>query len=217
MQARMQNMSMADKMAMANQVMAAQQASAGGPGGGAAIAAFLGGQRSADMAAQQKIRTLLDGALASSGARHRAVDDSLNSAAKACPQDKTGFPLASCTGPLGEKSIAQHHAVEDASLGSEGQAFVQARAIALAEMNKGRDLLAHARGQSAASLAAWAMTYVQMLNDYGKAITLRAGFWAHANASKYTGQVTDYIRAPGVEILWPLKDASYGAAADVGL
>jgi hypothetical protein len=214
MQARMQSMSMADKMAMANQMMAAQHASAGATG---QIATFVGGQRSADIAAQQKIRALLDGALGAAGAKHRAVDDALNAAAKACPTDKTGWPLASCTGPLGTKSIAQHRGVEDASLGSEGQALAQARAIALAQMNKGRDLLAHATGPSASSLAAWAMIYVQMLDDYGRAIALRAGFWAHADSSKYTGMVTDYIRAPGGEIYWPLKDSAYPPSIGTGL
>ncbi len=216
-QARMQSMSTAEKMAMVNQMSTAQRASAGAPGSTAAIAGFVAGQRGADMAAQQKIRGLLDAALASAGAKHRAVDDALNTAAKACPTDKTGGPLESCTSPLGAKSIAQHRAVEDAALSSEAQALAQARAIALAEMNKGRDLLAHASGTSATSLAAWALAYVQLLNDYGKAMTLRAGFWAHADSSKYTGLVTAYIRAPGGEIYWPLKDAAYGPSIGVGL
>ena len=214
MQARMQNMSMAEKMAMANQMRAAQQASAGSTG---AVAAFLGGQRAADVAAQQKIRALLDAALGSAGAQHRAIDAALGTAAKACPSDKTGWPLPSCTGPLGTKSIAQHRAAEDAALARESQAFSQARAIALAEMNKGRDLLAHASGTSGTSLTGWAMTYVRLLNDYGKAITLRAGFWAHADSSKYTGSVNPYIKSSSGEIDWPLKDASYGPSIGVGL
>jgi hypothetical protein len=206
MQARMQTMSMAEKMAMANQVMASQQASAASNG---PVVAFVGGQRGADMAAQQRMRALLDGALASTGGKHRAIDTAIDAAAKACPQDKTGWPLQSCTGPLGTKSIAQHRALEDASLASEIQALAQARQIALVELNKGKDLLAHASGPSAASLNAWAMTYVLTLNDYAKAITLRAGFWAHADASKYTGSVTPYVRAPGDgEIFWPLKNSA---------
>jgi len=213
-QARMQSMSTADKMAMANQMMAAQQSSAAATG---QIAGFIGGQRAEDMAAQQKIRALLDGALGAAGAKHRAIDEALNAAAKACPTDKTGWPLASCTGPLGTKSIAQHRGVEDAALASEGQALAQARTIALEQMNRGRDLLAHATGPSAASLAAWAMMYVQMLDDYGRAVVLRAGFWAHADSSKYTGMVTDYIRSPGGEIYWPLKDSAYPTSIGTGL
>lgn len=214
MQARMQNMSAAEKMAMVNQMMAAQQASGGSTG---AIVAFIGQQRSADMAAQQKMRALLDGALQSAGAKHRAVDTALNTAAKSCATDKTGWPLESCTGPLGVKSLAQHRAVEDAALGGEAQTLPQARAIATTELNKGRDVLAHASGSAATSLAAWAMTYVQLLNDYAKAMTLRAGFWAHADSSKYTGSITDSIKSGGGEIGWPLKDASYGPSIDVGL
>ncbi len=213
-QARMQSMTTADKMAMVNQMMAAQQASAGATG---EIAAFIAGQRGADMAAQQKIRTLLDGALGATGARHRAVAEAVNSAAKACPADKTGWPLAPCTGPLGVKSIAQHRGVEDSSLVGEGQALAEARAIALAEINKGRNLLGHATGPSAVSLVAWAVTYVQILEDYGRAITLRAGFWAHADSSKYTGTVTDYIRTPSGEIYWPLKDSAYPPPINTGL
>lgn len=214
MQARMQNMSAAEKMAMVNQMMAAQQASAGSTG---AVVAFIGGQRSADMAAQQKIRALLDGALQSTGAKHRAVDAALSAAARSCATDKTGWPLESCTGPLGVKSLAQHRAVEDAALGTEAQALSQARAIAMTELNKGRDLLAHASGSTATSLAAWAMAYVQLLNDYAKAMTLRAGFWAHADSSKYTGSISHSIKSGGGEIDWPLKDASYGPSIDVGL
>jgi hypothetical protein len=216
-QARMQTMTMEEKMAMANQMRASAQASMGDPRAMGAIAGFLGGQRSADIAAQQKIRTLLDGALGSVGAQHRAIDEALGSAAKACPADKTGWPLASCTGPLGVKSLAQHRTVEEASLGKEAQAFAQARAIALAELNKGRDLFSNANGVPNPSLVAWAMVYVQMLNDYGKAITLRAGFWAHADASKYTGQVTAYIQAQGGEIAWPLRNSGYGESTAVGL
>ena len=216
-QARMQSMSMAEKMAMANQISASQHAAAGDPAATAAIAAFIGGQRSADTLAQGKIRSLLDAALASAGARHRATDDALTAAAKACPTDKTGWPLESCTSALGVKSIAQHRAIEQAALASEGQALTQARAIALGELNKGRDLLAHASGPAAASLAAWAMTYVQLLEDYSRAIALRAGFWAHADSSKFTGAVSSYIRAPAGEISWPLKDPAYGPAVDNGL
>ena len=211
-QARMQSMSMAEKMAMASQMQ-----SAAASGSSPAVAAFVGRQRPADIAAQQKIRTLLDSALTSAGAKHRAIDDALNASAKACPQDKTGWPLASCTGPLGVKSIAQHRAVEEAALASEGQALVQAKAIAMVELSKGRDLYAQASGPSGASLMAWGMTYVQLLSDYGKAITLRAGFWAHADASKYTGMVTDYIHSPGGEIYWPLGNSAYGPQVGVGL
>ena len=216
-QARMQSMTLAEKMALANQISASQRAAAGDPAATAAIAGFIGQQRSADRLAQQKIRSLLDGALTSAGARHRATDDALTAAAKACPTDKTGWPLESCTSALGVKSIAQHRAVEEAALASEGQALTQARAIALGELNKGRDLLSHASGPAAASLAAWAMTYVQMLDDYSQAIALRAGFWAHADSSKFTGAVSSYIRAPAGEISWPLKDPVYGPAVANGL
>lgn len=216
-QTRMQNMTTAEKMAMANQMMAAQQAAAGDPRAAGQIAAFLGAQRSADMAAQQKMRAVLEGALSGTGAKHRAVDKALNAAAKSCPQDKTGWPLQTCTDPLGSKAIAQHRAIEDGALGSEAQALAQARTIALAELNKGRDLLAHAGGSGATPLAAWAMIYVQLLDDYAKAMTLRAGFWAHADGSKYTGQVSVFIRAPGGEIYWPLKDPGYVPQVDVGL
>ena len=209
MQLRMQSMSMAEKMAMANQVMAAQQASAASNG---PVVAFVGEQRSADLAAQQRMRALLDGALSSTGAKHRAIDAAINAAAKSCPTDKTGWPLQSCTGPLVTKSIAQHRALEDASLASEIQALAQARQIALVELNKGKDLFAHASGPSATSLSAWGMTYVLTINDYANAITLRAGFWAHADSGGYTGSVTPYVRGPGdSQISWPLKNSAQTA------
>ncbi len=204
MQARMQNMSMAEKMAMANQMMAAQQAAAGDPRSTGQIVAFLGSQRPADIVAQQKIHTLLEAALESASARHRAVDSAMSAAAKACPTDKTGWPLHTCTDPLGSKSLAQHRAAEDASLGNEVRALAEARAIALAELNKGRDLFAHG-GSANPSLTAWALVYVQMLDDYARTVTLRAGFWSHADGSKYTGEVANFIRTPGGEISWPLK------------
>ena len=217
-QAQMQNMSMAEKMAMAQQMSAAQQGQAGAAGSGGPIVAFLGNQRSADMAAQQKIRALVEGALSTAGAKHRSADDSLNAAAKSCATDKTGWPLASCTGPLTVKAISQHRAIEDASLAAESQALAQARGIAFAEMSKGRDLFAHANGTSAASLMAWAVSYVQLLNDYATVITLRAGFWAHADGTdRYTGRITPYIRVPGGELYWPLNDAAYPTSVRVGL
>ncbi len=199
-QARMANMSTADKMAFAQQMMAAQRQGTS-PTESSAIGSFLASQRSADTEATNKIRSLLDGALQATAARHKSVDATFNAMAKACPQGSTGWPLDSCTGPLGSKSIAQHRAVEEANLPNENQAFAQARAIARAELAKGRAVLNQVQGSSATPVVAWAMTYVQLLDDYARTITVRAGFWAHANASKYTGMVTNYIRTPdGVEI-----------------
>ncbi|HUI59206.1 MAG TPA: hypothetical protein VLX90_03230 [Steroidobacteraceae bacterium] len=203
-QARMQGMSMADKMAMAQQMASAHSPS----GASGNVAAFIAQQRSADSSAQQKIRELLDGALGAAGARHREVDAMLNGEAKSCPQDKTGWPLEACTRALGTKSIAQHRAIEAAALGSENQAFAQARAIALAQVNKGRDLFSGTRnsGDAAAPLAAWVLSYAQLLQGYGEAITLRAGFWSHAEASHYTGQVRPFIALSSDKAInWPLS------------
>ena len=217
MQARMQNMSQAEKMAMAQQMMASQQGAAGSPGSTAAVAGFLGGQRPADLAAQQKMRALIEGALAAAGAKHKASDTALTAAAKACPQDKTGWPLESCTKALGTRSIAEHRAIEAAALGSELQAYTQARTIAQAELAKGRSLFASSGASPPAPLIAWAMIYAQMLRDYGDAITVRAAFWSRADQSKYTGQVTVSIGTPGGgEIGWPLE-SPHVASAKVGL
>ncbi len=194
-QARMSNMSTADKMALAQQMMAAQRQGTSAAES-SAVATFLAGQRSADTEATNKIRTLLDGALQATAAKHKSVDDTIDAMAKACPQGSTGWPLDSCTGPLGSKSIAQHRAVEEAALPSEDQAFSQARSIARAQIAKAHDLLTNTPGSSATPVIAWAMTYVQLLDDYARTITVRAGFWARANASKYTGRVTNYIHTP---------------------
>jgi hypothetical protein len=195
-QARMANMSTADKMAFAQQVMAAQRQGTSAADS-SALGTFLASQRGADTVATNKIRALLDGALKATAAKHKSVEDSLNAMAKACPQDSTGWPLSSCTTPLGSKSLAQHRAVEEAALATEDQAFGQARSIAGAELAKARDLLTRLQGSSSATpVLAWAMTYVQLLDDYGRTMTLHAGFWAHANAGKYTGSVTNYIHTP---------------------
>jgi hypothetical protein len=156
----------------------------------------LASQRNADAVATNKIRTLLDGALQATAAKHKAVGDTFNTMAKACPQDSTGQPQQSCTSSLGAKSLAQHRAAEEAALAGEGQAFAQARSIAGAELAKGRDVFNRVQGPSATPVMAWAMTYVQLLDDYGRTITLHAGFWARANASRYTGSVTNYIHIP---------------------
>lgn len=199
-QARMANMSTADKMAFAQQVMAAQRQGTSAADS-SELGTFLASQRSADAEATNKIRSLLDGALKATMSKHKSVDDTFNAMAKACPQGSTGWPLDSCTGPLGSKSIAQHRAVEEAALPAEDQAFSQARSIASAELAKARDLLARLQGSAATPVNAWAMTYVQLLDDYARTITLRAGFWAHANASKYTGSVTNYIHtSDGIDI-----------------
>jgi hypothetical protein len=49
---------------------------------------------------------------------------------------------------------------------------------------------------------------------YGEAMTLRAGFWSHANTSKYTGQVTIYVDNPDKGVVWPLTQPE---AARLGL
>lgn len=200
-QARMQSMSTAEKMAFAQQMSAAH--AAGGPSTGA-VAAFVGGQRTADQAAQSRMRSELEAALATAGARHKALDAQLAVEAKACPTDKTGWPESHCTSALAEKSIAQHRAIEQDALPQEAKAFADARAIAAAELTKAHAVAAQAEGASAAPLSAWVGTYTELLREYAEAMTLRAGFWAHANNSKYTGRVTIYIDNPDLGITWPL-------------
>ena len=198
-QQQLQSMSMADKMAWAQQ-MAAAHASAPTAGGG--VAGFLGQQHPADQIAQQKIRALLDGVLNATAARHRAADRELDVAAKNCPTDKTGWPLDSCTGALGDRSITQHRAIEETALSAENKAFSDAVALANAELSKGRSVQG---GSQSGPFAAWVLIYTQLLHDYGEAITLRAGFWSHASSHKYTGQVTVYIDSPELGVSWPLQ------------
>jgi hypothetical protein len=216
-QGRLEAMTLSQKMALANQLKTARTAAAGSTTSSSAFAAFLVGQRSADMAAKEKMRALLDGALGNAGARHRAIDDAIGKAVKSCPMDNLGWPVKSCTDSLGAKSIAQHRAVEEASLRSEAEAFSQAKSLALAEVNKGRTALAQSNG-TPPQLLAWALEYVEILQDYGKSITLRAGFWAHVSGSDFSGSVTPYIGQPGDAIIWPLRDAgAYAQSIAVGL
>lgn len=198
-QQQLQSMSMAEKQAWVQQ-MSAAHAPASTAGG--LVVAFLGQQHPVDLVAQRKIRALLDGALDETGARHKAADAELNAAAKNCPGDKTGWPLQSCTVSLGEKSIAQHRTIEETALPAETKAFFDAVALANAELNKGRSIPGSSQS---GPFAAWVLTYVQLLRDYGEAITLRSGFWAHANSHKYTGQVTVYIGSPDLGVAWPLQ------------
>jgi hypothetical protein len=200
-QARMQAMTTQEKMAFAQQMSATH--AAGGAGTGV-VAAFIGGQRTADQTAQGKMRSELEGALTAAGARHKALDAQLAAQAKSCPTDKTGWPESRCTSALGDKSIAEHRAIEEAALPQESKAFADARALAAAELAKARAVAAQADGASAASLAAWVGTYTELLRVYAEAMTLRAGFWAHANNSKYTGQVSIYVGNPDDGIVWPL-------------
>jgi hypothetical protein len=200
-QARMQAMTTQEKMAFAQQVSAAHGAGAAGTG---VVAAFIGGQRVADQAAQAKMRSELESALTTAGARHKALDTQLAAQAKACPTDKTGWPEGRCTSALGDKSIAEHRAIEEAALPQETKAFADARALAAAEIAKARSVAAQADGASAASLAAWVGTYTELLRVYAEAMTLRAGFWKHANNSKYTGQLSVYVDNPDHGIVWPL-------------
>lgn len=208
MQAHMQSMSMAEKMAMAQQMSAAHGAG-GGAGGSAAVAGFLGSQRPADQSVQAKMRSMLEGALSAAGAQHKTLDSQLSAQAKACPTDKTGWPENTCTEALGKKSIAGHKAIEDAALPQEAKAFAAARALAAAEVAK-----CPTSDPASASLAAWVGTYTELLRMYGEAMTLRAGFWSHANTSKYTGQVTIYVDNPDKGVVWPLTQPE---AARLGL
>jgi hypothetical protein len=198
-QQQLQSMSPADRMAWAQQMAAAHTPTPTASGG---AVAFLAQQRSADQLAQQKMRALLDGALNAAAARHKAADAEFDAAAKNCTTDKTGWPLDSCTGALGDKSIAQHRAIEEAVLPAENKAFSDALALAHVELNKGRSVQG---GSQSGPFAAWVLIYVQLLRDYGEAITLRSGFWAHASGHKYTGHVTVYAGSPDLGVAWPLQ------------
>ena len=206
MQQKMQNMSVAERMALAQQMAASR-------GGGAAtgqVAAFVAQQRSADEAARTKIRTLMDTALNAAGAKHKAADDALNAEAKTCPQDKTGWPVDKCTAQLGEKSIAAHRAIEASALPDELKAYNAALAVANAELAKGKNVFSQLQGPSdqRGPLVAWALLYVQLMHDYGEAVTLRAGFWSHADHHKYTGLVKVYAGEPSLDVGWPLAKPS---------
>lgn len=205
LQQKLASMSTAERMAFAKQMSAAAAPSASNP----AISAFLGGQRLADQATQRKIIDLLQGVLNTTSEQHKATDTKLNAEAKECPTDKTGWPINECTRKLTERSIAEHRGIEDRALPIEGKAFADALALANAEIKKGKSLYVQAQGTAdaaAAPLGAWVLTYVQILADYGEAITLRAGFWAHANTPKYTGSLSVYVDNPDLNVTWPLRD-----------
>jgi hypothetical protein len=198
-------MPVAEQMAFMKQMSAALTPSASN----GAVSGFLGAQRAADQAAQRKMHDLLQAALNAAGAQHKSADAELNAEAKQCPTDKTGWPLGDCTSRLSEKSIARHRAIESAALPLESKAFADALAIANLEVNKGRALFAHARDSGdagAGPLVAWVLTYAQILADFGEAIALRAGFWAHANAHKYTGSLSIYVDSPDLGVTWPLRE-----------
>jgi hypothetical protein len=201
MQAKIAAMSPTEKMAMAHTL----QGGMGDPRVAGRVTAFLGQQRAADLAAQAKMRDTLEAAMKTAGRQHVETDRRLDQEAKACPQDKTGWPLDACTGPLGDRAIAEHRRIEDAALPLEAKALAEARAIADAELAKGRAVVAATPADAQASLAAWAGGYATLLGDYAEAMTLRAGFWGQANGRHYVGHVQAYIGAGGdAKITWPL-------------
>ena len=198
-------MSTAEKMAFMKQMSAAAAPTASNP----AISAFLGGQRSADQSTQRKMIDLFQAAMKVASEQHKAADAQLNAEAKKCPADRTGFPVEGCTRALTERLILDHRAIENRALPIENKAFADALALANLEVRKGKSLFAQAQtgGDAAvAPLSAWVLTYAQILADYGEAITLRAGFWAHANTPKYTGSLSVYVDSPDLGVTWPLHD-----------
>jgi hypothetical protein len=201
MQAKIAAMSPAEKMAFAHTM----QGGTGDPMVAGRVAGFLGMQRPADLAAMTKIRDTIEAAMNVASRQHVEADRRFDAQAKACPTDKTGWPLDTCTGPLGDQSIAEHRRIEDGALPGEAQALAQARAIAATELAKARPVLAATPANARGSLAGWAATYATLLGEYADAMTLRAGFWAHADGRHYTGHVQPYI-GPGPEprVTWPL-------------
>ena len=197
-------MTMAEKMAFVKQMSAAAAPSASNP----AVSAFLGGQRMADQSTQRRMIDLLQGPMKVASEQHKAADAQLNAEAKQCPTDKTGWPMQECTRRLTERSITEHRAIENRALPIEDKAFADALALTNFEVNKGKSLFVQAQGRgdpTVAPLGAWVLTYAQILADFGEAITLRAGFWAHANTPKYNGSLSVYVDDPDLGVTWPLR------------
>lgn len=197
-------MSQAEKMAFMKQMSAAAAPAASNP----AISAFLGSQRAADQSTQRRMMDLLQAPMKVASEQHKASDTALNAEAKKCPGDRTGFPLEGCTRALTQRSILEHRGIEDRALPLEDKAFADALALANQEIKKGKNLFVQAQSSgdgAVAPLGAWVLTYAQILADYGEAMTLRAGFWAHANTPKYTGSLSVYVDSPDLNVTWPLR------------
>lgn len=212
-QAKMRDMSPAERMAMSQRMGAAQRADAMNQvmaqrGAGGSPMAAMGASAPEERKVQAAVHAALDSALKASNARHAAVDREIDAAAKACPGDKTGWPLAACTAEAGKKGIAKHRAAETQALAEENAAYAKARALAKPRVDALAALLAKAKaagGSGQASISAGIDLYTQMLLDFARASALRAGFWGGPVVTKYTGQETYLLKAGADrDVRWPV-------------
>ncbi|HEX4046523.1 MAG TPA: hypothetical protein VH309_01740 [Elusimicrobiota bacterium] len=217
-QAKMAAMSTAEKMAMVQRMQSAQRAAAmsqvsrGGHAAQGGAAAGLAAGAGADRRTTERLARDLGAALKAGDELHAAVDAEIDARAKSCPADKTGWPLASCTGPLGRKGVEEHRAAEARALARENAAYRRARAEAKPRVDALAGMMSGARQSGllseAASVSANIDLYTQVLAEYALKVARRAGFWSGAVSSKFGGRMGYLIPLnAGRAIDWPLADS----------
>lgn len=187
MQQRMAGMSVAEKMAMAQRMMAAQS----GAGRGmpqqlahAKVITFLSKNKQANHRALMQIDTMFRRAVQAARARQEVVARRIKAALERCPSDQTGEELvASCADPLRKKALREHRRSAKQSLAEELAVFARAQKLARARVEATLPMLAQARQAGDATDVAIINgeigRFTRTLADYGRAVTLGAAFWGN--------------------------------------
>jgi hypothetical protein len=182
-QARMASMSLAEKMAMARRMQAAQMG-AGRPLQARAahgrLVSDLAGFERADQPVRAEVGGLLRKAGDAEDAAHEAVDRRADAALAKCPSDKFGFVL-SCTEPLTRRFLAEHRAAEGKALAAENAAYARALKMSGPQVAAAERLAARAKSagdsQAEAQASAAIAAFSRALGEFSRRAALRAAFW----------------------------------------
>lgn len=211
MRQKMSAMSPAEAMALSQRWMNAQKTAAMKPAH-PQVQSYLGENLPKDEKVRAEIRRIMERALNDANTRQEAVDAEINSAFVKCPADATGGPELACAGPLAPKALHEHRAVVTRALAQENAAYRKAWALGKARVDAAAPMLAVARRGGDASdlneLSGDIDQFTGMLNNYGRAIVLRAAFWAKAQCRADPVAVNCFVKtATNEEIRPSLQDA----------
>lgn len=200
--AKMQAMSPAEQMAMAQRMQAGargralQSARDQQKGRANAMTGLAVGGRD-NQNTTVEIHKLFEDALKASDERHAAVDAEVNAQLKSCPTDKEGYALPPCAQPLGQKGIAKHKEVEAKCLADENAVYAKAYALAKARVDAIAPMQQAAReGGRKSDLAAIDGTVIGFsgqLVGFAKAIAVRSGFWGQGVKARWDTEQLQYV------------------------
>lgn len=215
MQKKMASMSVSQRMAMAQRMMAAEN----GEGKTASalmahgrVVQFLGEKEPVNERALAGMNELFRKTIKAADARHDAVNRKIEASLSKCPTDNTGMEKVwSCADPIERRDMREHRAAEMTSLAEENAAYSKAWKTAKARIDDMMPVLAMAKqGGDAGDLAVIngeIGKFIQTLASFGRSVTLRAAFWGEpglrAELVNETELRFDVQMGNGRVVAWP--------------